>query len=84
MNAEQPTALDVNGVAETRAEPAAGAAACRHRFVEAARVLFVGSEGARYCEACRRIEVLVKTSWVSLDDYLDRRRALRGRSAASP
>jgi hypothetical protein len=56
---------------------------CRHRFAESRRVLFVGTDGARSCENCMRIEVLLHERWVALDDYLEARRSARERLGAN-
>jgi hypothetical protein len=40
-------------------------------------VLLVGTEGARLCQQCKAIEVLMYRRWVTLDDYVERRRAAR-------
>jgi hypothetical protein len=69
-NSSTPAGQDVNGRATRESTH------CRHRFAENRRVLFVGTDGARSCENCMRIEVLVHERWVSLDDYLDARRML--------
>jgi hypothetical protein len=50
---------------------------CRHRFSENPVVLFVDTEGARLCEDCFSIDVLVQSHWIALDDYLERRRTAR-------
>jgi hypothetical protein len=39
--------------------------------------LFVDTEGARICETCKVIEVLLQARWVAMDEYLEQRRAAR-------
>jgi hypothetical protein len=50
---------------------------CGHEPVIAERVLFVGTEGARLCELCERLDVLLQGRWTRFEEYLELRRRRR-------
>jgi hypothetical protein len=48
---------------------------CGHDFIMSEAPVFTGTEGARSCASCDRVDVLIDGHWVTFEDYLEKRRA---------
>ena len=48
---------------------------CKHKFTDEGTAPFLGSDGGRFCSACKYIEVRIGRRWISFDEYLERRRS---------
>jgi hypothetical protein len=51
--------------------------ACDHEFVDLGSALFAGTDGARSCNRCEHVEVLIAGAWLPFEKYLERRRSER-------
>ena len=66
--------MQPNHFGRRNAEGSGLAQTCEHDFIIAEAPVFIGTEGARSCARCDRVDVLMTGRWVAFEHYLESRR----------